>query len=562
MIGKKTLIISATLASMFILLAVASIPIAAKEKEPGYWEITVPGQPEIARGQFLTFSDFEAEKMHFGLPAVDPSGEVATLSAEVDYIKTTGDFENNLHLEAKKLRLLFTPGEPPLPISAEVLADKVTVDFFIADEPDPDTGVFGDLTAVLEGSVVFRLTVDAPMPPWWAPPPLYENDKFTIHVIFVQPNYDITFAIPGQDPPEPPLILYSDTVWPPSLPVEATVEVTVTPTTILSDPVSIKVETEPPDLLSVDYDGSEGLPPFTRTIHVRSGRTCTWGKLVVSLGGQNLPPGGVSNGILVEVRGHYDGYLLPWDVPPGGEPTIEALAIGKQWVCNLRFHKKWGFPASANAVFDFYAEGGLEGALFLRPTGEEIPWGQGIPVPDDPTSAIEADVVIYAHEWVEPGTYEAGLWIKDTAFGEMYNYPVWVTVVEESPAPLFDAVVEPTVFAVTASQYEDDWQYDDTVWVQIDAVEGAPPDLRVCLQWDAGETGLWGMLFTAPDGDPLPGFDWGWVPMELPINAVLGINSWHVDPLEPPQTFYCWLHVYDGYGGQSHIPLEITVVAP
>jgi len=423
--GKKALLASAVVASVILILVVGSIPIAAKEGGKGKkrWEMTVPGPLGMVQTQFLSFGDFEAEKMHFGMPVMAPEGGVATLSVDVDYIKATGDFATNLHVTAKKLRVLLTPGDPPFPVSAEIRADQVTADLFFSNEPDPDTGEFGELTAVLEGSVTFSLIIAGlELPPWWVTPPIYSNDKFTIHLTFVQPDYEISFI------PES-LQLWSDTPWGDSRPTEADVEFTVTPTTEFVDPVGIKVEVEALDL-GVDYDSSQELPPFTRTIHVRSGKICTGGKLVVNLEGQNLPPGGVRNGIQVEVRGHYDGYAL--SPPPDPQPHVVLTNDGvNHYLADVVFHRNE--PDAGDQAVYFYGASNpdIQCSLTLPDGTTPVNWGepQGFVIeePQYPLGVFKAK--LWFSTTVPPGMYSVQVVVKEPLYGENYLYPLEVEVI-------------------------------------------------------------------------------------------------------------------------------------
>jgi len=427
--GKKALLASAVVASVILILVVGSIPIAAKEGGKGKkrWEMTVPGPLGTVQTQFLSFSDFEAERMHYGMPVIAPEGTVATLSIDVDYIKTTGDFTNNLHATARKIRILLTPGDPPLPVSAEIRADQVTADLFFSNEPDPDTGEYGEFTAVLEGSVTFSLIIAGlELPPWWVTPPIYSNDKFTIHLTFVQPDYEISFI------PES-LQLWSDTTWDPPRTVETDIEFTVTPTTEFVDPVGIKVEVEP-GLVTVDYDSSQELPPFTRTIHVRSSgnKICTGGKLVVNLEGPNLPPGGVRNGIQVEVRGHFDGFVLPpYEPPEPPPPKVQLPNDGvNHYLADVVFHRNEP-DAGDQAVYLYGASNPDIQCSLTQPDDTPVPWGEPQAFtyddPDYPLGVFKAK--LWFSTTVPPGMYSVQVVVKEPLYGENYLYPLDVEVI-------------------------------------------------------------------------------------------------------------------------------------
>jgi hypothetical protein len=136
-----------------------------------------------------------------------------------------------------------------------------------------------------------------------------------------------------------------------------------------------------------------------------------------------------SLGLDIRVEGHYDGYLLPFDVLPGGDPIIEPLLVGEEYVCELRFHKRLECD-SAWATFGFQEAGGLMATFWLS-TGNGpiwIPWGMPIPIPDNPAEQIEAQVILYATSITEPGYYEVAVNIVDSNYGEEYWFPVFVTV--------------------------------------------------------------------------------------------------------------------------------------
>ena len=134
--------------------------------------------------------------------------------------------------------------------------------------------------------------------------------------------------------------------------------------------------------------------------------------------------------LYIRVDGHYDGYLLPWDVPGGEEPIIEELPVGEEYVCNLRFHKRIDC-GPATATFHFQEEGGLMATFWLSTESGPvwIPWGMPIPIPEDLAEAIEAEVILYATSLTDPGEYTVAVNIVDSNYGEEYWFPVWVTVV-------------------------------------------------------------------------------------------------------------------------------------
>jgi len=238
-------------ASLVILVAFAGLAIefnsiTAKEKEPGYWEATLPMNYH-AKDQlwFFFFTNFETKKLHWSTVTGPPNPLAVTF--DVDYVKTTGSAGGawdaypwlDLYAEALRLKL----GPDPSTVWVEVAADKATLDFDFHD-PDPQ-GVVGTLIGHLTGKVKVLVNVVVP----GIQLPAYENSEFTFKWTFVEPNYSVELSTYDLELPigEP-----------------RTVAVTVKNTTKLSDMVRLQVDVE--DLkkkeveVRVQYDDGLFLP--------------------------------------------------------------------------------------------------------------------------------------------------------------------------------------------------------------------------------------------------------------------------------------------------------------
>lgn len=221
--------------------------------EPGYWEITVPGGYEqLKQSLFTMFPEFEAEDLHYRNPYLgQPGGPYTTVTVDVAYLKEYVDSnEEALHLEARGLKFYMDPiilPSPPFP-HVEVAADDVQLDIDL-NEPDPETGVFGEATARLSGNVVFHIPNIPPMFEGYD----YEGPELNIHVTFVEPEYEVI-------------------VDPSSLRIpigqEGTATVTVNPTREVSGTVTPRWECDIGEIEGWFDAPSGGTPPFTTTLHV------------------------------------------------------------------------------------------------------------------------------------------------------------------------------------------------------------------------------------------------------------------------------------------------------
>lgn len=451
--------LATSLAILVILagLAVGFNSITAKEKPPGYWEATLPGNYH-AKEQlwFFYFPDFEAKKLHFSTvmgPPEDPTSLTAVF--DVDYVKTTGSAlgpwaeDPWLDLYAEALRLRLGPSDASS-VWVEVAADKATLDIDFHD-PDP-YGVIGTLIGHLTGSVKVYVNPGLPVPP---PVPAYENSKFTFKWTFVEPNYSVE------------LDTY-DLVLPIGEP--KTVTVTVKNTTILSDMVWLQVDTDDfkRENAWVDVWIEEQNNPFLPTTEgvTREVTLTAWADPMK----QELP---ITGTIRISLEG---GMMYGWPLEdkPSADLTATVMCFEPLWI-PMSFEDarpKLSDGSPMTMIKPWWTSTIEEGQPFYLITGWKIPvknigWDADTGLPVVPYESIEGgtgsptmtyDVLTMNEEPVGEPTYSfeaEGRWAHiwndpDTDPDVEFPYGSWAVV------PLVEGVEHYYVFpeGLTAGEYD------------------------------------------------------------------------------------------------------------